>query len=153
MHFLAPSVLWAVKGVFHGAWGAPTRGRCVGSLPGHHENSQLSPLVFSRDPASVSSEEFNQHVVLITDLFFCKGKWAWNKLRVPQSPVWGCVCPWLPWRLWRLQQHCSHPQQCSLCLQGKSLCVHTTFKTTPCFYKALYSSGELLISCRVIKQQ
>lgn len=31
--------------------------------------------------------------------------------------------------------------------------VHTKFKTTSCFYKALYGCSNLLISCRVIKQQ
>ncbi|KAL2300844.1 hypothetical protein Nmel_013735 [Mimus melanotis] len=67
----SPGVLPAVTGVFQGAWAAPTPGRC-GGLSGHHENAQLSPVVFSRDTALVSNEEFNHHVTLITDLFFCK---------------------------------------------------------------------------------
>lgn len=71
------------------AWGV-----CLGT-----ETAQISPAVFSRDPASVSNEEFNNHVTLIANLFFCKGKWergVWNKLHVPQLSVWSCVCPWLP---------------------------------------------------------
>lgn len=151
----SPSVLQAGKGVFQGAWGAPTRGRGVGALSGHHENTQLSPVVFSRDTASVSNEQFNRHVRLITDLFLCKGKWERGHAMscMPHSYLCGTVFGFgFLWRLWRLQQHCSHPQQFSQCLQGKLMCVHTKFKTASCLYKALYCCSRLLISCRVLKQ-
>lgn len=130
----SPSVLQAVKGVFHGTWAAPTRGRCMGALSGHHENAQVCPVVFSRDTALVSNEEFNHHVRLITDLFFCKGKWEKGHGINCMSHSYLCGAVFVfgfPWRFWRMQQH-SYPQQFSLCLQGKLIYVHTKFKTTSC---------------------
>lgn len=151
----SPCVLPAVKGVFQGAWGAPTQGGCVGCLSGHHENAQLSPVVFSRDTASVTNEEFNHHVTLITDLF-CRRKWERGHGINCMSHSYLCGAVFVlgfPWRLWRLQQHHSHPQQFSLTFPVNTMCVHNKFKTTSCFSKALYLCSRLLFSCRVTKQQ
>lgn len=89
-------------------------GVCLGT-----ENAQLSPAVFSRDPASVSNEEFNNHVTLIANLFFCKGKWERGHGINCMSHSYLCGAVFVlgfPWGLWRLQQHRSHSQQFSLSL-------------------------------------
>lgn len=119
----SPGVLPAVKALsFHGSLGSShTRqmgGVCL---------AQVSPLVFYRDTALVSNEEFNHHVTLITGLF-CKGRWERGHGINCMSHSYLCgavLVLGFPWRLWRLQQHHSHPQQFSQCLQGKLMCVHT----------------------------
>lgn len=79
MHFLAPAAALVCSELleeFSMEPGELPHEADVWGVSGHHENSQLSPVVFSRDTALVSSEEFNHHVMLVTDLFFSREKWA-----------------------------------------------------------------------------